>query len=127
MVAVDTSILVRIFTQDNPALAAKADHLIQQSKPGSLLLDRLVLAELGYVLRSRYTYLKSDVVKIYKSLLVDEHFNVIDNEVVGLAINYFETETPLSFEDCWLLALKQAGKVENVLTFDTDLQKHLQK
>lgn len=125
MVAVDTSILVRIFTQDDPALAAKADHLVQQSKPRSLLLDRLVLAELGYVLRSRYTYSKSDVVKIYKSLLADEHFNVIDNEVVGLAINYFETEIPLSFEDCWLLALKQAGKVENVLTFDTDLQKHL--
>jgi len=43
--------------------------------------------------------------------------------MVGAALALFATEKPLSFEDCWLLALRQQGTVEAVLTFDQNLAK----
>jgi len=50
---------------------------------------------------------------------------VTDREVVESAIELFDVEKPLSFEGCWLLALKQSGKVSGVTTFDQPLQKRL--
>ena len=125
MVAIDTNILVRFFTGDDANLYAEAKKLIEQAETGSLLLDRIILAELGYVLHSGYPYAKHDIAKIYKSLLSDQRFSVVDRELVELTANLFETEKPLSFEDCWLLALKRSNKVSDVLTFNVGLQKRL--
>lgn len=127
MVAVDTNILVRFFTKDDTKLYAEAKKLLDQAPNGSLLLDRIILTELGYVLRSGYPYTKSDVSKIYKSLLSDQRFSVVDRELVELTVSLFGSLKPLSFEDCWLLALKQSGKVNDILTFDVDLQKQHKK
>lgn len=125
MVGIDTNILVRIFTQDNPQLTKQAQQIIDDAEPGKLLLDRIVIAELGYVLVSRYAYDKQDVCKIYTSLLAYGTFYVPDRELVELTVKLFASEKPLSFEDCWLLALKRSGKVKSIATFDTSLIKSL--
>lgn len=125
MVAVDTNLLVRIFTQDDLKLATKAQATIGSSKPGTVLLDRLVFAELSYVLRSVYNFDKLTVFRIFTSLLANTRFHIPNREQVELAVSLFGSEQPLSFVDCWLLALKQSGKVEKVLTFDNNLLKRL--
>jgi predicted nucleic acid-binding protein len=125
VVAVDTNLLVRIFTKDDAVLYTKAARILAEAQADSLLLDRITLAELGYVLRARYPYNKANVAEIYKSLLRDGRFRIVDRELVEMTVGLFDSEHPLSFEDCWLLALKRAGKVKSIATFDTNLSKRL--
>ncbi len=124
-IAVDTNILVRYFVRDHEDYATKAQMLIQRSRPRSLLLDRLIFAELGYILRSVYGLDKQSVVKVYKALLDSETFSLVDREQIELALSYFERERPLSFEDCWLLAVQRSGKARLVATFDEALGRRL--
>lgn len=125
MVAVDTNILVRFFTNDHPEQSPQARTFIQTAKPASLLLDRIIIEELGYVLRANYGFSKSKVGAAYQSLLATEVFSVPERELVEAAVRLFISEKPLSFEDSWLLALKRGGEVKDVLTFDAALQKRL--
>lgn len=65
-----------------------------------------------------YGYEKQDIVYWMTSVINDERFYVSDRELVGLTIDVFGQEQPLSFKDSWLLALKRSGKVTAVKTFD---------
>lgn len=123
MVAIDANVLVRRITNDHPILSPKALKLITIAKPGSLLLDRLIIEEVAYVLSSNYDFSKDQVSAVLRSLVSEEVFTIPDRDMVELTIRLFETEKPLSFEDCWLLALKKSGKVTNVVTFDDNLLK----
>jgi len=125
MVAIDTNILVRYYTDDAPALTDKAQKIIDQAAPRSLFLDRLVIAELTYVLKKLYKFNKGDIANILQSLLADARFVFGDRDLTSETIALFEQEKPLSFEDCWLLALKRQHKVTNVVTFDQQLNKRL--
>jgi predicted nucleic-acid-binding protein len=125
MVAIDTNVLVRYYAKDSPTLEKQAQDIISQAKPKSLFLDRLVLAELAYVLKSVYSFAKADITKIFISLLADARFVIGDIDVVRETIKLFEKENPLSFEDCWLLALAGQRKVTSVATFDQQLKKRL--
>lgn len=125
MVAIDTNILVRYYTDDVSTLTAQAEKIIDQATLRSLFLDRLVVAELTYVLKKLYKFNKVDIVEILHSLLADTRFVIGDIDVARETIALFEQEKPLSFEDCWLLALMRQHKVSNVITFDQQLKKRL--
>jgi predicted nucleic-acid-binding protein len=101
--------------------------MLEQAKPGSLLLDRVIIEELGYVLHSNYGFDKQRVADVYRSLLREAVFYITDRELTAAAVKLFVSERPLSFEDCWLLALKRAGRVGDVLTFDAALQKRVSR
>ena len=122
-VAIDSSVLVRYFTKDNEELFRKASIMITEAKPNSILLDRVIIAELGYVLRSVYKLSKKQVVLIYESLLSNNIFSIPDRELLETTVELFNKEKHLSFEDCWLLALKNSNKVLDILTFDGDILK----
>ncbi len=125
MVAVDTNILVRAIIQDHPDMSPKALKILDQAKPRTLLLDRLIIEELGYVLRVSYGFNKAHISKTYKALLSEDKFSIPDRIVVERTVDLFESEKPLSFEDCWLLALQRSNEVSSVATFDADLAKRL--
>lgn len=118
MVAIDSNILLRAHIGDGAELAARATRFLSRARPGSLLVDRLILEECSYVLKSMYGYEKQDIVYWMTSVINDERFYVSDRELVGLTIDVFGQEQPLSFKDSWLLALKRSGKVTAVKTFD---------
>lgn len=124
-VAVDTSVLVRRITNDDPVRSPQAIKMLKDAATDSLLLDRLIIEELGFVLRSQYGYTKEQVTEVYQALTTESIFTILDRDLVELTVALFATEKPLSFEDCWLLALKRAGKVSDVATFDDNLRKRL--
>jgi hypothetical protein len=76
-------------------------------------------------LKSIYQYEKQDIVRWMTALIHDERMHVPDRELVAATIQIFGREHPLSFEDSWLVALKQSGTVVSVQTFDEVLQKRL--
>lgn len=123
MVGIDTNILVRFLVQDDEVLAQKADMLVGGLRSGAAVLDRVILAELGYVLHSVYGFNKQDVSDVYSALLSDGRFNIPDRELVQRTVELFAGNKPLSFEDCWLLALCQAKDITSIITFDKALLK----
>jgi predicted nucleic-acid-binding protein len=125
-VGIDTNVLVRYFTKDNENLSRKAEEFIVNAKPNEIVLDRLIIAELGYVLKSVYGLKKIQITTVYKSILSNNIFSVPDRELVEMTIQLFDEEKPLSFEDSWLLALKRSKKVNDVMTFDDKLNESLQ-
>ncbi len=124
-VAIDSSVLVRYFTKDNEELFEKASKMITEAKPNSILLDRVIFAEFGYALRSVYELNKKQVVQIYESLLSSNIFSIPDRELLEATVELFNKEKPLSFEDCWLLALRDSKKVSDILTFDDSILKRV--
>ena len=123
MVTVDTNVLVRWLVRDDEKLVIEADRLFDQAQPASILLDRIVLAELCYVLKSVYDYKKFDIVANLTALLNDPRFSVIDRLLVENTVNIFGLHSQLSPEDSWLLALEQSNKAEKIWTFDKALAK----
>lgn len=123
--AVDTNILIRQILNDHPELSPKAARILYSSKPGALVLDRLIIEETGYVLSSFYGFTKAQVGRVWQSFLAEESFQILDRELVAQAIELFITEKPLSFEDAWLLAFKRSGRATKVHTFDDKLKKLL--
>jgi predicted nucleic acid-binding protein len=123
VVALDSSVLLRALVGDGDELVKKARAIIADAKPSSLHVDRIILEEVGYVLRSYYGFEKAKIVRWLHSVIADERFYVPDRELVALTVDIFEHEQPLSFEDSWLLALKRFGTVTAVETFDEALVK----
>lgn len=123
MVAIDTNVLVRWLVRDDETLATKADQLLGNAKNASVLLDRIVLAELCYVLKSVYGYKKPDIARNIWALLNDGRFSVADRSLVEQMFSVFEAEAPLSPEDAWLLAQYQSGNATRIYTFDKALAK----
>lgn len=125
MVAVDANVLLRSLVRDDARLAAQADEMIKKARPSSLLLDRLIIAECTYVLRSYYQFDKSDISSWVFAVLGDQRFSIPDRETVQLTAELFARERPLSFEDCWLLALQRSGAASSVATLDAGLAKRV--
>jgi predicted nucleic-acid-binding protein len=125
MVAIDSNVIIRWLVRDDEVLAAKADSILKSAKPRSLLIDRLIIAEISYVLKSVYKFEKPEIVLNLNLLLTEHYFTVMDRDLVTLMVETFAKESPLSMEDSWLLALKITGKVSDVATLDKQLKSRL--
>jgi predicted nucleic-acid-binding protein len=124
-VAIDTNVLVRYIVKDDIVLAHKAEQIIGQAKTAGLLLDRLIIAEISYVLRSVYKLSKDDIVAVYRGLLSNDRFSIPDRELVEMTVDSFARERSLSFEDCWLLILHRSGRAVGIATFDSGLSRRI--
>jgi len=56
MIGVDTNVLVRIFANDDARQAATAARLIDESGPGEVFVNVVVLAEFAWTMRRAYKW-----------------------------------------------------------------------
>lgn len=121
---VDANILIRIITQDDPALAGRAEALLSSEKSASVAVLAAVVEEVIFVLAKYDKYLLSRDVIAEALALVFERRELVVSDDVKKAVVLFSSHKKLDFVDC-LLVVKGKGKAINVLTFDTELQKVL--
>ena len=71
MNALDTNVLVRLLTDDDAAMRARAVNLIETAERAGepLRVPLVVVLELVWVLKSRYSYSRSDIVDAVERLL----------------------------------------------------------
>ncbi|HEY1645344.1 MAG TPA: PIN domain-containing protein [Candidatus Saccharimonadales bacterium] len=117
---VDTNILVRLMTNDVPALAQEAMHQVQKSKPGELIIIDAVLVELFFVLEfnKQYKFSRDKIAIIFNGILSITQFRLSD--IAKEAYMLFVHNKKLDFTDC-LIAVSGNTKSENVVTFDEGL------
>lgn len=116
-VLLDTNVLVRHFTNDPPALAAKARSFLQVTE-GLFLVD-LVVAEIVYVLESYYEAPRAEVAEHIRSALGSPRVGVADAPLLWRAVELYELQR-LDFPEAYLAALAEASGA-SVASFDRSL------
>lgn len=121
---VDTNILVRIITNDQPEQAQRALKLIESHTSGELVILSAVLAEVCFVLERSpvYSFSRATIVSALQEIIATPQFKVSASGQAALGL--FLKNPKLDFVDC-LLAAISGGKPAGVLSFDKDLLKAL--
>jgi predicted nucleic-acid-binding protein len=70
VIGLDTNVLVRYLTQDDPAQAAKATRVIESAEAGGLFLSAVVVCELVWVLEESYDQTREQIAQVLERLLL---------------------------------------------------------
>lgn len=123
MIGLDTNVLVRYLTQDEPKQAAVANKLIEKKlspqDPGVITLVTLI--ELVWVLESCYDQSKSAIDSIIHELLTTRQLLVENPEAVYHALNKF-AEGTADFSDALIVAVAEQIGCQSVVSFDKRAQ-----
>ena len=90
MRAVDTNVLVRLLTRDDPRQVSAADRFVETGAWVSLL----ALAETTWVLAAVYERSAADIATAVEMLLSHRELTVQDSDVVAAALARFRTRPP---------------------------------
>jgi predicted nucleic-acid-binding protein len=119
MRAVDTNVLVRIVTRDDPAQLETADRFIGAGAWVSLL----ALAEATRALRAAYGLSARDIAVAVEMLLQHKDLTIQDEDTVAAAAARFRARPALGFTDCLLLEIARRAGHLPLGTFDRTLGK----
>lgn len=120
MAAVDTNILVRLLTQDDPLLTRKAEaHLLAKAP---LWVSISVLVETTYVLSRLYGWQKPALLAGLQALTNSRQFHFQDQSAVAAATTLWGT-AKTGFVDCLNIELAKAHGKDPLATFDKEAAK----
>ncbi len=119
MRAIDTNVLVRLITRDDPRQAAAADAFVAAGAWVSVL----ALAEATWVLTSVYGMPPAALATSVRMLLDHEQLTLQDPDVVELALDLFTAKPNVGFSDALLLELARKAGHLPLGTFDHDLSR----
>jgi predicted nucleic-acid-binding protein len=119
MRAVDTNILVRLITRDDPRQVPIAEAFIARGA----WVSTLVLAETSWVLETVYGLEHEEIATVIEMLLAHEHLSLQDAEVVSAALEGYRSVPSLGFTDCLVLELARKAGHLPLGTFDKRLGK----
>ncbi|MBI2382967.1 MAG: type II toxin-antitoxin system VapC family toxin [Gammaproteobacteria bacterium] len=112
VIGLDTNVLVRFYTADDPRQASIAERVLKRAD--TLFVPKSVVLELYWVLASVYETPAARIVDVLRHLMSLEHVRIEDEETVAAAVAGFEAG--LEFEDA--LHVASCRSCERVLTFD---------
>ena len=119
MRAVDTNVLVRLITRDDPRQAAAAEAFVG---PGAWV-GHLVLAETTWVLDAVYDLSPAAIATAVEMLLNHQHLTIQDSEIAATALVHYRGNPRISFSDCLVLEIARKAGHLPVGTFDRQLAK----
>jgi predicted nucleic-acid-binding protein len=115
--SVDTNVLVRLVTRDDPRQVAAAEAFVG---PGAWV-PHLVLAETTWVLASVYDRTPGDIATAVDMLLNHQQLTLQDADAVAAAVVHFRSRPSLGFSDCLVLEVaRKAGHIP-LSSFDKSL------
>jgi len=114
MIALDTNVIVRVVTRDDPRQVPAA---LAVMRSGDLWVSKTVLLETEWVLRYSYKLSRASIAETFRKLLGYRRLRVEDRGVVVSALSWFESG--LDFADALHLASGQ--EADRFATFDRTL------
>jgi predicted nucleic-acid-binding protein len=116
VIAIDTNVVVRLLTNDDPAQAARAADLLARER---VLVPKTVLLETERVLRYSYEIPQPVVLSAFRKLLGLPQVAAEDASAIARALELYEGG--MDFADA--LHLASAREATAFATFDTRLAK----
>ena len=114
MTGLDTNVVVRFLTRDDPSQAERALEIFRS---GQLWLPRTVLLETEWVLRSAYSLSRQTILASFRKLMGLPELLVEDRTVALQALRWYEEG--LGLADA--LHLASSGGADRFVTFDARL------
>ena len=111
MIAVDTNLLVRLLTHDDPGQAKRAAKIMEA---GDIVIPKTVLLETEWVLRHAYGIDKEVIKRGFQKMMGLPSVRVEDQQTVFQAISWYASG--LDFADA--LHLASSMKADKFVTFD---------
>ena len=120
----DTNVLLRYLTSDDARKARRCEALFERTERGqeSLYTTVLAVADVVWVLMSKYRHPKASVVEGVRRLLNTRHLPTDEPEVLLMALQLFERH-PIDFIDAYHGALMLARGLTTVYSYDTDFDR----
>jgi predicted nucleic-acid-binding protein len=119
MRAVDTNVVVRLLTRDDPRQTARAEAFVAKGA----WVSHIVLVEVIWVLDSVFELPHKQLVIAIDMLLNHRDLVLQEPEVVSAALGRFRRRPRLGFSDCMVLeSARKAGHLP-LATFDKELAK----
>ena len=120
MIALDTNVVVRYVTQDDPLQAAAATKLIESfSSEAPGFVATVVIVELVWVLQSSYRAKRQEIARVLETLLRSKELIVERAELVWQALRRFAAGNA-DFTDCLIERCGHAAQCQFTATFDRD-------
>lgn len=118
MIAIDTNVLVRFLTQDDPEQGAIARRFLAGltvDHPG--FVAREVLVELVWVLERAYRYSRKEIASALEGVLAAAELQVEASDDVGAVLHAYRDEG-FGFADLMIAAAGRRVGAESLVTFD---------
>jgi predicted nucleic-acid-binding protein len=120
MIGLDTNIVVRYFTHDDPKQTVAAQKLMDSlSTEARGFLSLVVIVELVWVLQSAYRFPEDGIVNALDTLLRSKELLVERADVVWQALRMFRMGRA-EFADCLIERCAHEAGCRHTVTFDRD-------
>ena len=119
MRAVDTNVLVRLATRDDPRQVAAAEAFVANGA----WVPQIALVEAVWVLISVYGRRPREIATAVDMLLRHQYLTIQDSETVVAALELYRKKPALDFSDCLVLEVARKAGHLPLGTFDRDLGK----
>lgn len=117
MVAVDTNVILRLLTGDDPEQAVIAEAAIADGA----WVSHVVVIETAWALRVNFRFDHAAVARALDLLLKNDKVTIEDADVVAAAVEQYRRAPALRFSDCLILeSARKAGHLP-LVTFDRAL------
>lgn len=119
MVVVDTNLLVRYLTLDDPEKAKAVELLFDRASKGEIyiLLPAVVIAELVWVLESFYKMKAAEISELIEAILNTPGFEVQEREILLSTIKTYN-ERGIDLVDAWIIEFAKEKGISTIYSFD---------
>ena len=123
MIGLDTNVLVRYLTQDNPGQFARAAAFIDAAseREESFLINAPVLCELVWVLATVYDYSREEIAHALEQIFTTAQFEIERFDEARQALGDFRS-SKADFSDALIGRINRSLGAVHTVTFDRDLK-----
>lgn len=123
MIGLDTNVLVRYLTEDDPEQSPRAVALVDGAleKGERLFVTQIVLCELVWVLDSVYRYPRQEIVSVVRDLLRTRQLVIEDLDSARAALDRYADQGG-DFADFLIVERCRAAGCGLIASFDGDLR-----
>ena len=123
MKGLDTNVLVRYLTQDDPKQSVIATKVIEEAavREEKMLVHPIVFCELIWVLETAYGFPKADILKILERILRTAQFEFSEKDLLWLALADYRSGKG-DFSDYYLGRANERAGAGVTLSFDRSLK-----
>jgi predicted nucleic-acid-binding protein len=119
VLGIDTNVLVRFLTRDEPGQYERARRIIRRgaNDPDGIYVNQLVLLETEWVLRSAYGFAKAEILAAISALLDAQELVFEDESSIEEAL-FSWRKSNADFADCLIGAKNRRAGCRATATFD---------
>lgn len=117
----DTNIIIRFLTNDDPKKADLCEKLFKHAKEGKqkLFISDLVIAETVWVLESMYNYPKNKLTDCIQKILNTPNIETENKDLLLNAITLYQLED-IDYIDAYNATIMGNKNIKEIYSYDTD-------